>query len=160
MLEKFTGEGYNSEKVADVEYKVTGRYMVVKISKASLGLEGNDYTINFSCTDNVHDEGNYDVFSGDIMDFYISGDVAPGARFKYSYISTQDNSVETLPETDPPATEPQTEAPGTEAPQTDSSTDDGSENSEGCKSVFGGTSVALVSVMVGAAMFVTKKKRI
>ena len=160
VLEKFTGEGYNSEKVADVEYKVTGRYMVVKISKASLGLEGNDYTINFSCTDNVHDEGNYDVFSGDIMDFYISGDVAPGARFKYSYISTQDNSVETLPETDPPATEPQTEAPGTEAPQTDSSTDDGSENSEGCKSVFGGTTVALVSVMVGAAMFVTKKKRI
>ena len=87
VLERFTGNGYNSERIADVEYNVDGRYMMVKIPKSAFGLEGNDFTINFSWTDNVHDEGDYENYSGDILDFYISGDVAPGGRFKYSYIS-------------------------------------------------------------------------
>ncbi len=87
VLERFTGNGYDSKKVADVEYNVDGRYMMVKIPKSVFGLEGDDFTINFSWTDNVHDEGDYENYSGDIMDFYISGDVAPGGRFKYNYIS-------------------------------------------------------------------------
>ena len=62
------------------------------IKKSDLGISGDDFTINFSWTDNVHDKGDYQKFSGDIMDFYISGDVAPGGRFKYSYISTTENS--------------------------------------------------------------------
>ncbi len=112
VLEKFT-DGYTSEKVADVKYKVDGKTMVIEIPKSALGLSGYDFTINFSWTDNVHDEGDYEKFSGDIMDFYISGDVAPGARFKFSYISTTENSgkvVET--DTDAPTdaiTEPETE---------------------------------------------------
>ncbi len=98
VLEKFTGNGYASEKVTDAEYTVDGRYMTVKIAKSDLGLSGDDlsspddYTINFAWTDNVHDEGNDRTFSGDILDFYISGDVAPGGRFKYSYISTAENA--------------------------------------------------------------------
>ena len=100
VLEKFTGDGYASKKIADCEYKVDGRYMTVKVAKSDLGLSGNDYTINFSWTDNVHDEGDDTKFSGDIMDFYISGDVAPGARFKYSYISTEANATGTESGTD------------------------------------------------------------
>ncbi len=129
VLEKFTGEGYASEKVADVEYKVSGRYMTVKIAKSDLGLSGDDYTINFAWTDNVHDEGNYDAYSGDILDFYISGDVAPGGRFKYSYISTSENAGsgegETSGETDgetPVESEPETPAESgadTTAPESD-----------------------------------------
>ncbi len=108
VLERFTGNGYETEKVADVRYKLDGKGMIVEIPKSALGLTGNDYTINFAWTDNVHDEGNYETFSGDIMDFYISGDVAPGARFKYSYISTTENSgVETESET---STETETES--------------------------------------------------
>ncbi len=103
VLEKFTGNGYDTEKVADVKYKVEGKTMMVEIPKSALGLEGNDYTINFAWTDNVHDEGDYSVFSGDILDFYLSGDVAPGARFKFSYISTHENT------TGEAATEPVTE---------------------------------------------------
>ncbi len=34
----------------------------------------------------------YSSFSGDILDFYTSGDVAPGGRFKFSYVSTTDNA--------------------------------------------------------------------
>ena len=125
-LEKFSGTGYESSRVADVEYTLDGRYLTVKIAKSDLGLSGHDYTVNFAWTDNVHDEGDYTTFSGDIMDFYTSGDVAPGARFKYSYISTSENAgvsetetetdteteTETLPETTPdtePETQPETD---------------------------------------------------
>ena len=106
VLEKFTS-GYASERVADCEYTVDGRYMTVKVKKADLGISGNDFTVNFAWTDNVHDEGDYTKFSGDILDFYISGDVAPGARFKYSYISTEENAQGTAADTEGEGTLPQ-----------------------------------------------------
>ena len=97
VLERFTGNGYESEAVADVKYSVQGRYLQVEIPKSALGIEGEDFTVNFSVTDNVHDvddqanEGEtdyrYSRFSGDILDFYTSGDVAPGGRFKFSFIA-------------------------------------------------------------------------
>lgn len=129
VLERFTGNGYETEKVADVSYKVNGKTMQICVPKSALGLTGFDFTVNFAWTDNVHDEtdteaGNpdyqYSVFSGDIMDFYISGDVAPGGRYKFSYVSTAENAsasagtdVETLPDTGAdaePDTEPATAA--------------------------------------------------
>ena len=144
-----------------MEYKVDGRYMTVKITKADLGLSGNDYTINFSWTDNVHDEGDYSKFSGDIMDFYISGDVAPGGRFKYSYISTSENSgdvpaadTETVEDTDAA-----TDAPADSA--TDAVTDgepvetDAAEE-EGCKSsVTFGAALVLISVAAASAVVIS-----
>ena len=97
VLERFTGNGYESEAVADVKYSVQGRYLQVEIPKSALGIEGEDFTVNFSVTDNVHDEDDqakegetnylYSRFSGDILDFYTSGDVAPGGRFKFSFIA-------------------------------------------------------------------------
>ena len=99
VLEKFTGDGYASEKVADCEYEVDGRFMTVKIRKADLGIDGGEFTVNFAWTDNVHDiddkgaetadgRTKYSSFSGDIMEFYVSGDVAPGGRFKFCYDTT------------------------------------------------------------------------
>ncbi len=123
VLEKFT-DGYTSEKVADVAYTVDGRYMTVKIPKSLLGLEGADYTVNFAWTDNVHDVADvgeqvgedyvYSTFSGDILDFYTSGDVAPGGRFKFSYVSTTENSgivIETEPPITDAPTDPETDVP-------------------------------------------------
>ena len=78
VLEKFTGNGFETEVVGDVEYKVNGNVIMVKIPKALLGITSNEFTVNFKWTDNVQNEG-------DIMDFYISGDVAPTGRFKYQY---------------------------------------------------------------------------
>ncbi len=164
VLEKFTGDGYNTEKVADVKYVVDGRYMVVEVPKSVLGLSGNDYTINFAWTDNVHDEGNYDTFSGDIMDFYISGDVAPGARFKYSYISTEDNFAGISQEEDSSSDGNET----TDVTEDNSGTDsedtqaDSTETpaSGGCKSVaFGGLFgiVALTSLSIPVLKAYKKK---
>lgn len=103
VLERFTGNGYESEVVGKVPYSVSGKYMQISVPKSLLGLSGYDFTINFSWTDNVHDASDtgeqtadgawvYSTFLGDILDFYTSGDVAPGMRFKYSYISTAANA--------------------------------------------------------------------
>ncbi|MBQ7378181.1 MAG: hypothetical protein IJW70_00710 [Clostridia bacterium] len=154
VLEKFSGNGYESTKVADCAYTVDGRYMTIKVAKSDLGLSGNDFTINFSWTDNVHDEGDYTKFSGDIMDFYISGDVAPGARFKYSYVSTQQNSVPEEVTTEPVETTDATEAPTTD----DSTTEQGTEPAEetGCKSVT--ACMALITCIALGALVIGKKK--
>ncbi len=129
VLEKFTGDGYASEKVADVAYTVDGRYMTICIPKSALGLAGNDYTVNFAWTDNVHDVADagtktgedytYTTFSGDILDFYTSGDVAPGGRFKFSFISTAENSGEDSEstETGGESTPAETLTPDTDAQQ-------------------------------------------
>lgn len=149
VLEKFTGNGYDSEKVADCAYTVDGRYMTVKVAKSDLGLSGDDYTINFSWTDNVHDEGDYSKFSGDIMDFYISGDVAPGARFKYSYISKAgaENPDASDSETTAPDAQNTTEAPAGETEQ---------QSEGGCKAV---AAAAAAIAMAAAAAVVLKKKK-
>ena len=153
VLERFSGNGYESTKVADCAYVVDGRYMTIKVAKSDLGLSGNDFTINFSWTDNVHDEGDYSTFSGDIMDFYISGDVAPGARFKYSYVSTQQNTVPA-----PPTTEEETAEPveSTDAPATGESEQETDPEQGGCKSVT--ASVALLACICLGAIVIGKKK--
>ncbi|MBQ5793638.1 MAG: hypothetical protein IIW17_06435, partial [Clostridia bacterium] len=149
-----------SSKVADCAYVVDGRYMTVKIAKSDLGLSGNDFTINFSWTDNVHDEGDYEKFSGDIMDFYISGDVAPGARFKYSFVSTQQNATGEQPTTEEITTEPteteptETDAATTDAPATEQETEP--EAKGGCNSVTVGA--ALFAIVALGALVIAKKK--
>ena len=173
VLEKFTGNGYESTKVADCAYKVDGRYMTVKIAKSDLSLTGHDYTINFSWTDNVHDEGDYTVFSGDIMDFYISGDVAPGARFKYSYISTADNAANTQT---PDDTTQDTQSETSENVETDtdaetsanttadseavadSDTDTSAVTNGGCASVVSASLGLMLVAIMGAAVVISKKK--
>ena len=159
MLEKFSGNGYDSDKVADCAYVVDGRYMTVKVAKSDLGISGNDYTINFSWTDNVHDEGDYEKFSGDILDFYISGDVAPGARFKYSFVSTQENATGEKPTTEDQTTEPETETDA--VTETDTETESQPEQTteaqeSGCKSVA--AMAALIVAIALGAIAVGKKK--
>ncbi len=167
VLEKFTGNGYDTEKVADVKYKLDGKYMMVEIPKSALGLTGNDYTINFAWTDNVHDEGDYSKFSGDILDFYLSGDVAPGARFKFSYISTHENTTGeavTEPTTEEgsndvtePTTETPTDAPAeTVAPDSEGETTAQPAESRGCGSVI---ALLTVTLTLLGAVLLKKKER-
>ena len=174
VLEKFTGNGYETEKIGEVDYTVDGKYMQVKVPKSMLNLSGYDFTINFTWTDNVHDEDDagergdtdykYTKFSGDIMDFYISGDVAPAGRFKYSYISTNANATGTPDETQPAETEPvtapdeETATPETNAPTTEAPTAEGETEapSSGCSSAVGMGVAAVVMAM--AAAVVLKKK--
>ena len=177
-LERFT-DGYATEMVGQVEYTVNGRYMQVAVPKSMLGLEGNNFTINFSWTDNVHDwndrgvlnpaDGSmiYSEFSGDILDFYTSGDVAPGMRFKYSYVSTDGNSYEQT-ETE---TETETESTAETVVATDETTVPADETTEaadlteteaapaGCKSSFVGLLPAAAVTLGGACLLARRRKR-
>ncbi len=186
-LERFTGDGYATERVGEVDYTVSGKYMQVKVPKSMLNLSGDDFTINFSWTDNVHDADDhgkpdetdfvYTTFSGDIMDFYTSGDVAPGGRFKFSYISTSENAKveETTPETTPdtiPETTPETTpdtagetvletTPDTVADTTpDTTAETPAENKPtegGCSSVVGVSGCAAL-LLLAAAAFVRRRE--
>ena len=162
VLEKFTGNGYETTKVADCAYTVDGRYMTVKVAKSDLSLSGDNYTINFSWTDNVHDEGDYTKFSGDIMDFYISGDVAPGARFKYSYISTTENAgkeVESETEAGTQAEAP-TDAPvekPTDAPAASES--ETQPEARGCGASVTPAAFGMVTVVMSACGLAKTNKR-
>ena len=153
VLERFTADNDYSktEKVADVEYVLDGKYLTVKIPKSALGLTGNDYTVNFAWTDNVHDEGDYGKFSGDILDFYTAGDVAPGGRFKFSFVSTAENSGVT-PETEAP-TETPTDPVETPTEQPAESTADSKteQPKKGCGSSMAFGSAVLLMTMAAAA---------
>ena len=79
-LEAFTGSGFETTEVGKVEYAVKGNVMTVKIPRSMLGIGDGQFSLCFKWADNSQNEG-------DIMDFYTLGDVAPGGRFKYQYVS-------------------------------------------------------------------------
>ncbi len=158
VLERFTGNGYETEVVGKVSYTVDGKYMQVAVPKSMLNLSGYDFTINFSWTDNVHDAADkgtqtadgawvYSTFSGDILDFYTSGDVAPGMRFKYSYISTAANAgveQDTTESQEQTTAAPESgEEPTTETPE-----------QNGCKSAAAWIGLALLP----AALYIKRKR--
>ena len=184
VLERFTGEGYASEKVADVEYRLDGRYLTVKIAKSALGIEGDDYTVNFLWTDNVHDEADtgvetdggvvYSTFTGDILDFYTSGDVAPGARFKYSYITKSpvveepETSADTTAEETPETTVEETAAEEESVAETtaeesasaeDTTAEEVADETAGCKAAGGASSAIASAVILASAVALGKKKK-
>jgi hypothetical protein len=77
--------GWNWRKVADIAYRKAGDQMHLAIPLSALGLplNGADFAVNFKWADNLRS-------LGDIMDFYLSGDVAPEGRFMYRYATRQD----------------------------------------------------------------------
>ena len=52
--------------------------MTLKIRKGSFGIIGDSFNFEFKWSDNMQETGN-------IMDFYVNGDVAPGGRFNFLY---------------------------------------------------------------------------
>ena len=77
-LEKNQGKWSWSE-TGKVAFRVKGNRMELAISRAMLDLSSDrPVDIEFKWTDNL-------PASGDIMDFYSYGDVAPSGRFNYRY---------------------------------------------------------------------------
>ena len=146
-LERSTG-GWNWEKAAEVDYTVSGDTMVVTIPRASLGIGEGDFTVNFKWCDNMQKDG-------DIMEFYVSGDVAPGERFKYSFttLGAQASDIETEPAESDTTSTPDTETP-TEAP-TDSTEP---PKKKGCKSSVAVGGLVVVAAMGASALTLRKKK--
>jgi len=72
---------WNWSKVGEAQYIVNGKTLVIKIGRSILGAT-NDKLLNFEFkwSDNMQEDGN-------IMDFYVNGDVAPSGRFNYHYFT-------------------------------------------------------------------------
>lgn len=78
-LEKNMG-GWNWERVSPVSVRVEGNELQLVVPRKALGLprRGTKTAIDFKWADNLQ-------HPGEIMDFYVSGDVAPEGRFNYRY---------------------------------------------------------------------------
>jgi len=76
ILEKNMG-GWKWEKAGDIEFTKTGNKMELSIPRNTIGITGK-INIEFKWSDNMQEEGN-------IMDFYLNGDVAPAGRFNYNF---------------------------------------------------------------------------
>ena len=117
--------------------------MVVTIPRAALGLGEGDFTVNFKWSDNMQTDG-------DVMDFYTNGDVAPGARYKYSFTTVGVTAPDTETE---PADSDTTATLDTETP-TEAPSETDPPKKKGCRSVI---PAAILPVVLTAAVAVTKK---
>ena len=66
------------ERSAECKFRSFGNKLVIEIPRELLGLSSGPVDIEFKWNDNMQEEGN-------IMDFYVNGDSAPGGRFNYVY---------------------------------------------------------------------------
>ena len=71
--------GWNWQKIADLDYRVAGNELVVAVPAQTIGIaNANDFAIDFKWIDNAVEEG-------DIQECLSDGDAAPNGRFRYRY---------------------------------------------------------------------------
>jgi hypothetical protein len=135
----------------------------MSVPKSALGISGEDYTVNFKWTDNVQDEDGSGAFKGEILDFYRTGDAAPGGRFKYSFTATSDGASQTgtekVTETAPAPvqTEPST-APSNVTDKAPAG-EDPAENKGLSPVVIAIIAAAAVIIAAAAILLILKKKK-
>jgi hypothetical protein len=68
--------------VAQLKFRVQGNELHLAIPRKALGVGkgAEPVKLDFKWADNLQQPG-------EVMDFYLSGDVAPDGRFKYRYQS-------------------------------------------------------------------------
>ena len=78
-LEKNEGQ-WHWRQVAQIDFRLEGNELHLAIPRTALGLPqgANRIALDFKWADNLQ-------HPGDVMDFYLSGDVAPEGRFNYRY---------------------------------------------------------------------------
>jgi len=79
-VEKNIGGRWEWEAIGKSTFAVNNNKLEIEITKQLLNLKGNDVDIEFKWNDNMQENGN-------IMDFYVNGDTAPGGRFNFVYTS-------------------------------------------------------------------------
>jgi hypothetical protein len=74
--------GWQWREVATATMRVADHELHLAIPRQALGLTTNStrLTLDFQWADNLQ-------HPGDLMDFYVSGDVAPEGRFRFRYES-------------------------------------------------------------------------
>jgi hypothetical protein len=77
-VEKNEGNAWSWTNVANVPVETKGSELQIAIPRAALGLPARGVAFDFKWADNLQRPG-------DVMGFYLSGDVAPEGRFNYRY---------------------------------------------------------------------------
>ncbi len=77
IISKCTGTTWEWKDSGTFEYAVKGNMMEIKVARKDLGMTGA-LDFEFKWSDNMQEEGN-------ILDFYVNGDCAPGGRFNFVY---------------------------------------------------------------------------
>ena len=78
FLQKNNGNNWQWADTVPVDISYRGNQLAVRIPRKELKVSGKKLDFEFKWVDNMQDEGN-------IMDFYVSGDAAPGGRFNYVF---------------------------------------------------------------------------
>jgi hypothetical protein len=78
VVEKNVGNRWEWEPVAQTDYTVNNNKLELEIKRSILNLKEKSIDMEFKWNDNMQENGN-------IMDFYINGDTAPGGRFNFVY---------------------------------------------------------------------------
>ena len=77
-----TSNGWNWEPVCDVEYRVDGNQMMIRVPREALGLTKEPIAFEFKWADNWQTDNSIDEFT-------VNGDAAPPGRFNYLYSAKQ-----------------------------------------------------------------------
>lgn len=80
IIQKNVAGRWEWETIGKAEFVVNNNKLEIEISRQLLNLEGKGIDIEFKWNDNMQENGN-------IMDFYVNGDTAPGGRFNFVYKS-------------------------------------------------------------------------
>lgn len=77
VVEK-SGGAWDWQEVGKADYSIKDNILEIKISRKVLGVAEKPLDLEFKWSDNMQEDGN-------IMDFYVNGDAAPGARFNFHF---------------------------------------------------------------------------
>jgi hypothetical protein len=78
VIEKNVAGRWEWEPVGEAKFAVNNNKIELKIMRSLLNILGKKIDIEFKWNDNMHENGN-------IMDFYVNGDSAPGGRFNFVF---------------------------------------------------------------------------
>ncbi len=78
FVERNVGGRWEWEPAGEGRFAVRNDKLEMQIARQLLDLLGEDIDIEFKWNDNMQENGN-------IMDFYVNGDTAPGGRFNFVY---------------------------------------------------------------------------
>lgn len=76
-IEKLGADGEAESVAGNAKIRVNGKYLVVQIPRASVGLDQSKFTLQFKVSDHV-------VGYTDILNYYVQGDSAPIGRLNYT----------------------------------------------------------------------------
>ncbi|MFD1164650.1 hypothetical protein ACFQ2C_03425 [Sphingobacterium daejeonense] len=78
VIEKNIAGRWEWESVGSAPISIQNNRLEIAVSRSMLKLEGQPVNFEFKWNDNMQENGN-------IMDFYVNGDTAPGGRFNFVY---------------------------------------------------------------------------